>query len=76
MVVFVKAFDKKRVVIAQVRKTSLFCIRYTIQVNHSQRMSEKPLTPWVVSEEDGRILAAHYDCMAGLDHMWHHYSLR
>ena len=37
-----------------------------LQVNHSQRLSEKPLTPWVVCEENGKILAAHCDCMAGL----------
>ena len=29
-------------------------------------MNEKPLTPWVISMEDGKILAAHCDCMAGL----------
>ena len=29
-------------------------------------MSEKPLTPWVICEMEGRILAAHCDCMAGL----------
>lgn len=26
----------------------------------------KPLTPWVVAEESGKIVAAHCDCMAGL----------
>ena len=29
-------------------------------------MSEKTLTPWVICEEKGKILAAHCDCMAGL----------
>lgn len=29
-------------------------------------MSEKPLTPWVVAERTGKILAAHCDCVAGL----------
>ena len=29
-------------------------------------MSEKPLTPWIIANEDGRILAGHCDCMAGL----------
>ena len=29
-------------------------------------MSEKPLTPWIISEPNGKILAAHCDCMAGL----------
>ena len=27
-------------------------------------MSEKPLTPWVVSENSGKVLSAHCDCMA------------
>ena len=35
------------------------------QVLHSQRMSEKPLQPWIIAEKDGRILAAHCTCMAG-----------
>ena len=29
-------------------------------------MSEKPLTPWVICERDGKILCGHCDCMAGL----------
>ena len=29
-------------------------------------MSEKPLTPWVVCEDNGKILAGHCNCMAGL----------
>ena len=29
-------------------------------------MSEKPLTPWIIAHEGGRILAGHCDCMAGL----------
>ena len=29
-------------------------------------MSEKPLTPWIIATEAGRILAGHCDCMAGL----------
>ena len=37
-----------------------------MQVNHSQRLSEKPLTPWVIAEPSGKILCAHCDCMAGL----------
>ncbi|XP_046857602.1 uncharacterized protein LOC124451003 [Xenia sp. Carnegie-2017] len=36
------------------------------QVNHSQRMSERPLTPWVVCEKNGKVLTAHCDCMAGI----------
>lgn len=30
------------------------------------RMSDKPLTPWIISHKDGKVLAAHCDCMAGL----------
>ena len=37
-----------------------------MQVNYSHRMSEKPLTPWVIAEEVGKIVAGHCDCMAGL----------
>ena len=29
-------------------------------------MSEKPLTPWVAAESNGKILCAHCDCKAGL----------
>ena len=29
-------------------------------------MSEKPLQPWIIAEQEGRILAAHCTCMAGL----------
>ena len=39
---------------------------FHIQVNHSQRLTEKPLTPWVIAETNGKILCAHCDCMAGL----------
>ena len=39
---------------------------FKLQVNHFQRMNEKPLTPWVLSMMDGKILAGHCDCMAGL----------
>ena len=35
-------------------------------MNHSQCLSEKPLTPWVVAEPSGKIVAAHCNCMAGL----------
>ena len=30
------------------------------------KMSQKPLTPWVVAEESGKIITGHCDCMAGL----------
>ena len=36
------------------------------QVNHSQKMNEKPLTPWVIALESGKILAAHCDFAAGI----------
>ena len=36
------------------------------KVNHSQRLSEKPLTPWVICEASGQVRAGHCDCMAGL----------
>ena len=32
---------------------------------NSQRTSATPLIPWVVTEEDGEVLAAHCNCMAG-----------
>ena len=35
-------------------------------MNHSQRLSEKPLNPWVIAEKDGKILVGHCDCIAGL----------
>ena len=37
-----------------------------MQVNYSQRLSDKPLTPWVIAEPNGKILCAHCDCMAGI----------
>ena len=37
-----------------------------MQVNHSQKMSEKTLTPWVITEEGGKIITAHCDCIASL----------
>ncbi len=35
-------------------------------------MSVKPLTPWIAAEENGRILAAHCDCMAALSEAYSH----
>ena len=29
-------------------------------------MSEKPLIPWIVAAEDGKIITGHCNCMAGL----------
>ena len=46
-----------------------------MQVNHSQRLSDKPLTPWVIAEPSGKILCAHCDCMVGLGGCVHVASL-
>ena len=27
-----------------------------MQVNHSQKLSEKPLTPWIIAEPSGKIV--------------------
>ena len=37
-----------------------------MQVNHSQRLSENSLTPWVIAEPSGKIVCGHCNCMAGL----------
>jgi len=37
-----------------------------LQVMHSQRLSEAPLSPWIIIQPDGKVLAAHCNCMAGL----------
>ena len=29
-------------------------------------MNERSLVPWTIAEKDGRVLAAHCDCIAGL----------
>ncbi|KAM9365153.1 uncharacterized protein KZ484_011342 isoform 1-T1 [Pholidichthys leucotaenia] len=36
------------------------------QVHHSQKMSDPPLKPWVIMNQDGVILSSHCTCMAGL----------
>lgn len=36
------------------------------KVNHSQRSNETPLKTWVIAKEDGEVIAAHCNCMAGL----------
>lgn len=33
---------------------------------HSQRMREKPLSPWIITDKTGTVLASHCDCMAGI----------
>ena len=35
-------------------------------MNHSQRLSEKPLIPWIIAETEGKILGGHCNCTAGL----------
>ncbi|CAI5669920.1 unnamed protein product [Oreochromis niloticus] len=35
------------------------------RVNHSQRSNETPLKTWVIAKEDGEVIAAHCNCMAG-----------
>ena len=34
--------------------------------SHSQMLSEKPPTAWVIAEIGGKVLSAHCNCMAGL----------
>jgi hypothetical protein len=50
--VLVKEINQKKVVIGK--------------VTHSQRLNEKPLIPWVITEDNGKILAANCNCIAGL----------
>ena len=59
-----KAFEKKTSSHCKGKKTSLNCM-IQLGVCHTGK-PEKPLTPWVVAEEDGKIIAAHCDCMARL----------
>ena len=33
---------------------------------HSMKLSLKPLNPWVIVEKNGKVLASHCDCQAGL----------
>ena len=37
-----------------------------LQVNHSQRLNDPQLKPWVVVAEDGQVKGAHCNCVAGL----------
>ena len=41
-------------------------------MNHSQKLSEKPLTPWIICHKNGKIHSAHCDCMAGLNESCSH----
>ena len=42
--------------------TYVFLFTY---VNHSQRSTAKPLKTWVIIKEDGEVIMAHCNCMAG-----------
>ena len=37
-----------------------------MQVNHSQKLNDKPLYPWVVAEQSGKVVCGHCNCKAGL----------
>lgn len=75
--VLVKApTDDLRMLIARV---SFYLVYFVLmcpamKVNHSQRMSERPLTPWVIAESSGKIIVGHCDCMAGLGETCSHVS--
>ena len=43
-----------------------------LQVNHSQRLSEAPLKPWLTAKTNGTVLTAHCNCMAGLGEVCSH----
>ncbi len=42
------------------------------RVKHSQSMNDTPLKPWTAVAQDGEILFAHCDCMAGLGEVCSH----
>ncbi|XP_057708134.1 uncharacterized protein LOC130926863 [Corythoichthys intestinalis] len=42
------------------------------RVNHSQRSNETPLKTWIIAKEDGEVIAAHCNCMAGLSESCSH----
>ncbi len=44
----------------------------SFQVNHSQRISDTPLRPWVAIQKDGQVISAHCTCMAGLSEVCSH----
>ena len=45
---------------------SLISTSIYFQINHFLRLRETPSRPWVTTEQDGKIIAAHCNCMAGL----------
>ena len=42
------------------------------RVSHSQKLREKPPTPWVIAEIGGKLLSAHCNCMARLGEVCPH----
>ena len=61
--------EDKRVVTAEIVNylcTVHVLLYLTFIIMHSQRLSEKPVSSWIITEPNGNILCAHCDCMAGL----------
>ena len=48
------------------------CIILVYLVNRSQRAGETPLKSWLLAKNDGNVITAHWDCMAGLSEAWSH----
>ena len=46
-------------------KTSTGSVLFKANVKPSQRINDKPHHPWVIVQNDGSVLSAHCDCMAG-----------
>ncbi|KAG7471803.1 hypothetical protein MATL_G00101830 [Megalops atlanticus] len=42
------------------------------RVNRSQRSGETPLKTWIIAKQDGEVIAAHCNCMAGLSESCSH----
>ena len=60
------------VVVTVVPNTRPKIYLFTSQVKHSQRLSDTPLKVWVAVEENGEVLCAHCNCMAGLGEVCSH----
>ena len=45
---------------------------FTAQVKHSQRLSDAPLKVWLAIKENGEVVCAHCNCMAGLGEVCSH----
>ena len=45
---------------------------FTSQVKHSQRLSDTPMKVWVAVKENGEVVCAHCNCMAGLGEVCSH----